>query len=151
MPRLHPQAPMPTVRDTASHVNCTPELLWGSVGTVVIGIGLLVVLLVPPVLHVLPGCLFQSATGVPCPTCGGIRAAVALAHGDPLRAVAWNPLAALAVLGLAVYLPYAWLTLAGVVRPIRTGWLSPPMPVWLRWTLVVLLATNWIYLVAVGR
>ena len=129
----------------------TPEIIWGSLGTVLLLTGLLAVLVVPATLGFLPGCAFKAITGAPCVACGGTRAAVALAHGQPWQALAWNPLAASALLGLALYLPYAWLVLAGVVRPIRTGWLSPPMPSWLRWAIITLLLVNWVYLLVVGR
>jgi hypothetical protein len=44
-----------------------------------------------------PGCPFHLATGVPCPGCGTTRAALALARGDVLGALAFNPLAALGI------------------------------------------------------
>lgn len=127
------------------------EIIWGSLGTVLLLVGLLTVLVLPSALQLVPGCLFKATTGVPCVACGGTRAAVALAHGRPLQALTWNPLAASALLGLVLYVPYAWLVLAGMVRPLRTGWLSPPMPAWVRWTLITLLVANWTYLIVVGR
>ncbi len=44
-----------------------------------------------------PGCVFHKMTGLPCPLCGGTRAASALLHGDVQRALDLNPLALLAV------------------------------------------------------
>ena len=129
----------------------TPEIIWGSLGTVLLFVGLVAVLVMPAALHLLPGCVFKAATGVPCVACGGTRAAVALAHGQPLHALGWNPLAAAALLGLALYVPYAWFVVSGAMRPLRTGWLSPPMPVWLRWVIITALLANWSYLIAVGR
>jgi Protein of unknown function (DUF2752) len=37
-------------------------------------------------------CPFRALTGYPCPGCGMTRAFSALAHGEPLRAILYNPL-----------------------------------------------------------
>jgi len=37
-------------------------------------------------------CPFRALTGYPCPGCGMTRAFSALAHGEPVRAVIYNPL-----------------------------------------------------------
>lgn len=41
----------------------------------------------------LPFCGFRSLSGLPCPLCGGTRAAQATLHGDLSRALYLNPLA----------------------------------------------------------
>lgn len=48
-----------------------------------------------------PICGFKNATGLPCPLCGGTRAAQSLLEGDFSRAIYLNPLAlgAVAILG----------------------------------------------------
>ncbi|MFQ5718700.1 MAG: DUF2752 domain-containing protein [Acidobacteriota bacterium] len=147
-PATRPRAGRIRRSDEKAH---TPEILWGSVGTTLVVMGMAAVWFAPQVLPAWPRCVVKATTGIPCPTCGGTRAAVALLHGHLLQALTWNPLVGLGLAGLALYLPYAWLTMAGVIRPVRTGWTTPPMPVWLRWTLPALLAANWIYLLAVGR
>jgi len=48
----------------------------------------------------IPGCFFHKMTGLPCPLCGGTRAASALLHGDITRALALNPLSLFAVAAL---------------------------------------------------
>jgi len=49
-------------------------------------------------------CPFRALTGYPCPGCGMTRAFSALAHGEPLRAVLYNPLSpVLFVAGLLVW------------------------------------------------
>ena len=126
-----------------------PEILWGSIGLFLLVTGLLAVLTVPDLLA-LPGCLFKTATGRPCPTCGATRALWALGAGHPLEALAWNPLLGLLGLGGALYLVYAWLVIAGFVAPIRTGWLTPPMPAALRWLAPMAIGLNWIYLILAG-
>ncbi|NIR58105.1 MAG: DUF2752 domain-containing protein, partial [Gammaproteobacteria bacterium] len=39
-------------------------------------------------------CPAWTIFGVPCPTCGGTRAVAAVAQGDLLAALSWNPLVA---------------------------------------------------------
>jgi hypothetical protein len=39
-----------------------------------------------------PLCVFRAVTGVPCPTCGGTRATLALVSGDLDLAIQYNPL-----------------------------------------------------------
>jgi len=115
-------------------------LLWG-------GAALLLLALAPfgPWLAAaLPPCPFLALTGLPCAACGTTRAALSLAEGRPLAALAVNPLAALgwgaAVAGgLAALL----LRLAGRPLPLLPGW-----PHRWRWPLAVALVANWFYLVA---
>ena len=49
-------------------------------------------------------CPLRDLTGVPCPTCGGTHAAVALAEGRWADAVAANPLVALGLVIFALWL-----------------------------------------------
>jgi hypothetical protein len=42
-------------------------------------------------------CPLHALTGIPCPACGGTRAALALASGAPAEALALNPLLILAL------------------------------------------------------
>lgn len=58
----------------------------------------------------IPTCLFKRATGVPCPTCGSTRAACAMAEGDVVQALVWNPLftmAGIAFVGWCLLLCFA--------------------------------------------
>lgn len=128
----------------------SPEILWGSVGTFLVVAGGTFFALAPRFLGKVTGCVFKAGTGVPCPSCGSTRALEALAAGDVMAALAVNPLAVLALAGGMTYLLYAWLAIAGVVRPLRPGWLTPPMPMWLRWGAPLALALNWIYLIVSG-
>lgn len=54
-----------------------------------------------PRLNPFPFCGFKVLTGLPCPLCGGTRAAHALLHGDISHAAYLNPLA-IGVIGLLV-------------------------------------------------
>ena len=61
-----------------------------------------------------------------------------------------NPLAVLVLSGAAIYLGYALGAILGLVPRLRTGWLTPPMPVGLRIGLPTLLIVNWIWLLLQG-
>jgi hypothetical protein len=47
-------------------------------------------------------CPFRALTGYPCPGCGMTRAFSAIAHGEPWRAVRYNPLSPLLFLAAIV-------------------------------------------------
>lgn len=88
-------------------------------------------------------CVFRNATGVPCPACGSTRAALAVADGRPLDAMAHNPL-----MTIAGVLAAAWLVMrVGFARQVEIDlprWAG--LPVWA--ALAALLAANWIYVIA---
>jgi len=92
----------------------------------------------------LPGCPFRLLTGVPCPSCGTTRAALALLQGRPLVALALNPLSALAFSGFA---------LGGVIAPLWVALRGPvpdlprPLPPWARVALLAVLAANWAWVI----
>lgn len=90
-----------------------------------------------------PACVFHSLTGLPCPTCGGTHAALALSRLDFAGAFAANPLAAAAgILFVAGGGIAGAAALAG--RPFSEPRLGPRA----RWTAILALAINWIYLLA---
>ncbi len=94
-----------------------------------------------------PACPFHALTGMPCPGCGATRAALALARGDVAGALAWNPLATLALVGglAAAALAPAWVALEGPL-PV----LAPVLPARARAALVAMIALDWAYLVTRG-
>ncbi|MCZ6600650.1 MAG: DUF2752 domain-containing protein [Acidobacteria bacterium] len=128
----------------------SPEWIWGSVGTLLAAAGFVAFLLAPRFLGRATVCVFKAGTGFPCPTCGTTRVLEALAVTDPAAALLINPLATLTLAGGAFYLVYAWLVVARVLRPWRPGWLTPPMPVWLRFGLPLVVMVNWLYLIVAG-
>ena len=93
-----------------------------------------------------PACPLRALTGVPCLSCGGTRAVVALARGNPLEAFASNPLVVVGVVafvlgGLAAPV---WLAFGGRWPALRVL----PWPV--RIAAVVLVVASWLW-VALSR
>jgi hypothetical protein len=89
-----------------------------------------------------PGCLFRAATGVPCPTCGGTRALLALVRFDVAAALAWNPLVTLAALVFV---------LGGLVALARAlggrGVPDGPPPRWAGAAAGLAFAANWAFVI----
>jgi hypothetical protein len=89
-------------------------------------------------------CALKTVTGVPCPTCGGTRAATHLAHGDVLAATAANPLVSLGLMAALV-----WVLLR--VATGRSLVLAPSSPHQRRWLWAAGSAAfiaNWAYVLA---
>ncbi len=92
-------------------------------------------------------CPMHATTGLPCPFCGGTRAAFHLAALRPLDALAMNPLVAIA-------LPLLALALALRFATARTITLDAPAPRRRAFTrgatlaAALLLLVNWAYLLA---
>lgn len=92
-------------------------------------------------------CPFKALTGLPCPTCGATRSALALAHFDLAGALLHYPLPSL-----------AWLFLIGggllAGLSVFLGIPVPPPPQrmarWQRWLLIAALLANWAYSIATG-
>ncbi|MEZ6319128.1 MAG: DUF2752 domain-containing protein [Phycisphaerales bacterium] len=59
-------------------------------------------------------CHFKNLTGIPCPTCGGTRAAFSLAHLHPVEAISYNPLLTIVMVGACGYLSLRTLTGRGM-------------------------------------
>jgi len=109
-----------------------------------VALGLAFAPVVPVLARLLPGCAFHALTGIPCPACGSTRAGLALLAGDPLVALAWNPLATLgAVVALLVALVGpVWLAAGGAVprfaaapagglpRPVRVATVAAIVAQW---------------------
>ena len=95
----------------------------------------------------LPECRFHRLTGWACPSCGATRATLALARGELVAAVSWNPLIAVTFATVALAGLAAPLVVVLVRRvPVMSGGLSAKG--W--WLLVAMILANWAYLVATG-
>ena len=66
--------------------------------------GLALVRFKPDLVLRLAHCPLRDMTGIPCPTCGGTHAAVALANGRLMDAFAANPLVAIGLVGFGFWL-----------------------------------------------
>lgn len=64
-----------------------------------------------PILTLVPSCVFQGLTGLPCPTCGATRSIVHLAHGDIAASFGMNPLIALGGVGAVLFFVYTLVAL----------------------------------------
>jgi hypothetical protein len=95
-----------------------------------------------------PQCPFLAMTGWPCMTCGTTRATLAFLQGDFLQAFWWNPLAALALGGVAVFDLSAVVVLLSRAPRLRVvDWTRTQRNMaWIAVGCAVLL--NWIYLLA---
>jgi hypothetical protein len=93
------------------------------------------------------GCRFKSWTGIPCPTCGTARAALALAQLDFAGALTRYPLPAMAWLVLigGGFLAGGMALLGRVPPAVPTR-----LPVWARAALVAAIVGNWMYSIATG-
>jgi hypothetical protein len=96
-----------------------------------------------------PHCIFLAVTGHPCITCGATRAAIAFFHLDFWSAWQWNPLVFTTLCGLSIFDAYAFAVL--VVRAPRLRLVQQftrSEKSFLRLIAVILLLSNWIYLLS---
>ena len=95
-----------------------------------------------------PHCIFLTITGHPCMTCGATRAAIAFFHLDFWSAWKWNPLVFTALGGLSIFDAYAFAVLVSRAPRVRIVQFTPTERNFLRLTAVILLLSNWIYLLS---
>jgi Protein of unknown function (DUF2752) len=93
-------------------------------------------------------CPFLAVTGHPCLTCGATRCAIALVHGDLSAAWSWNPLAFIALMGVALFDLYAAVVLLIRAPRLRVIDWTQGQKNTVRVAVVVLIAVNWMYLLA---
>jgi hypothetical protein len=87
-------------------------------------------------------CLLRTLTGLPCPTCGGTRATLALAGGEWAAAFRYNPLVTVAWLCLA-----AWLVLRFGFRRRRPVTVPAGSRRRIWWIFGLAFVANWAYLI----
>ena len=96
-------------------------------------------------------CPLRTFTGVPCPSCGGTRSFVALAHLELGEAIRMNPLAALVGIGAMLYVAYSFGVWALGWKRWRPEAHSEARVRLLRYGVLGAVTLNWIYLIAIGR
>jgi hypothetical protein len=119
------------------------EAIWAPLAV----LGFLIARFFPFELLNLGPCPWRFMTGVPCPTCGGTRAVMALSRLEVPAALELNPLVAAAGVAAAVYVVHAlgvWLLGWRRWRPSVS---SPRALMALRVGAVAALLLNWAYLV----
>jgi hypothetical protein len=89
-------------------------------------------------------CPFKNLTGMPCPFCGGTRAALALLQGNIKAAFVFNPLAAV----ICLLAPVAAICWWFYWRPRHQ---ELELARWLWYPVGAIIAVNWAYLIWVGR
>lgn len=132
-----------STEDVRQRANRQMALLWGAAA-----LGLLV--LSPLGGHIAAGlwaCPFKTLTGVPCPTCGVTRSALALSHFDIAGALIAYPLQTLGwIVFIGGGLAAAGWALLGRRFPSPPG----PLPLWAKAGIGTTIASNWLYCIATG-
>ncbi len=126
-----------------SRTNRQFGLLWGGAAISLVAVSPLGL----PIANWLPRCPLKTLLGLPCPGCGTTRSALALSQFDIPAALATNPLATLAWVGLI-----SGGLVAGALALADRRVPEPPSPLpvsWL-WAIALALAANWVYLVIHG-
>ena len=125
------------------------ELIWGLVAAV--GLAASVML---PVDRLLAGagyrCPFRAIAGIPCPTCGATRAAVAMGSLDVRRAFALNPLVAVGWWAAALFVPYAAVVVLWRRDRLRLADVTARDANVLRALVIGVVLANWAYVIAAG-
>ena len=122
--------------------NFNHELVWLAVSIATAIVGAVWLSLGFPMLR----CPFLAVTGYPCLTCGATRCAIAFSHGDFFAAWSWNPLALVALCGVALFDIYAAVVLlTGAPRLRIVDWTRGEKNA-VRIGVIILIAANWAYL-----
>jgi hypothetical protein len=109
-------------------------------------VALFVVRFFPVMTALAPSCVFKGLTGIPCPTCGGTRAAVHLASGDVIASLGMNPLAATVLIFGILCFFYSALTFLFNIQRINLV-ITDHEKNAARLILIATAAINWTYLI----
>ena len=96
-------------------------------------------------------CVFHELTGLPCVTCGMTRCAIQFFHGHFLAAFKWNPLVFTALCGVMAFDLYAFATLTTRAPRLRISFVTQRAKTFVRVSVILALALNWIYLLSHWR
>jgi hypothetical protein len=94
-----------------------------------------------------PHCPFLAVTGYPCLTCGATRCAISFLHGNLFLAWTWNPLAFVALCGVALFDFYALIVLLARLPRLRVIDWTRAQKNALRIAVIALIVVNWVYLI----
>ena len=87
------------------------------------------------------GCPFKKITGIPCPTCGGIRLYHSVIKGDFYRAFLFNPLIFLSGVVIFILAIYDIFIFTGLIKKKKISFNL------FRIILIISVLANWIYLI----
>jgi len=119
-------------------------------------LGFLLARFAAPIFALLPPCLFRAAFGLPCPSCGATRAGLALAQGELLAALVYQPLF---VICLGVLSMWSLLRLFEIFSGkammekflakigATTGRRELNLRQRVRWLMIGAIILNWLYLI----
>jgi hypothetical protein len=112
--------------------------------------GFLLARFAAPLFKFLPACTFRQVAGVPCPSCGATRAGLALAQGDLIAALSYNPLFVIGLgilFGWSVYRVFQiWSGKAISSRLVKKS-TKFKIRQRLRWLAAGAIVLNWLYLI----
>ena len=123
-------------------------------------LGFLLARFAAPLFKLLPACTFRQVIGVPCPSCGATRAGLALAQGDLMVALSYNPLVVISLgilFGWSMYRVFEVWSGKSISRRLSEkmakilsahfGSAKFRMRQRLRWLAIGAIILNWIYLI----
>ncbi|HKS03889.1 MAG TPA: DUF2752 domain-containing protein [Chthoniobacterales bacterium] len=93
-----------------------------------------------------PRCTFHDLTSLPCVTCGMTRCGIQFFQGHFLAALQWNPFVFVVLCSVIAFDMYALATLIGRTPRLRIHLSTQRSKIFLRLSIVSVLALNWIYL-----
>jgi len=123
------------------------ELIWLSISLGGLGLAAIWFALQLP----WPHCMFLAITGHPCLTCGATRSAIAFFHLDFWSALKWNPLFFTVLCGLSIFDAYAFAILVARAPRVRIIQITTTEKSLLRLVAILVLISNWIYLLSRPR
>jgi len=125
------------------------ELIFGLLFVPLLAVAALVVSRIPG--NRLPPCWLNRLTDIPCPTCGAYRALTLGCRGRVVEAWLMQPLGVTVVGLAAAYCVYSAITTVGRFRRLRLRFEGRRDRFLAAGAVVLAVAVNWGYLVAVGR
>jgi len=98
---------------------------------------------------VLPECPFHRILGIPCLSCGSGRALDSICRGDIFQAISLNPLLVLS--GMALFFFSLWKFAEHIFSFSVKVVATKRAALWIRISVMILIAADWLYLIAGER